>query len=307
MESLRAEYRELVEKEVRCKKVETMLKHGIQEETKTKEAMQQSLKQLTKEQKDVTKLENASFSKIMFTVLGKLDQQLEKEETEAAHAKAIYYVHKQAYEEAVYQVQKLNEEFLSLQYVANKILEVKHNLKQEMISQDSELFELDTKRAKCSGQLKEIEEAIHAGQNAQRQATKVLDILSSANNWALYDMLGGGVVSDMMKYQKLDEAQEELEYLQQKISSFQRELADVDLELIVSKTSFSFSTRMFDIAFDNIFSDYSVRSNINSAKTDMNTVISKIEKALELLVLNKQEEQTILQQLDTAITNKILK
>ena len=58
--------------------------------------------------------------------------------------------------------------------------------------------------------LRETEEAIGAGQEAHRQAQQVLDSLRSARGWGIYDLLGGGMLSGLMKHSRMDRAQQQL-------------------------------------------------------------------------------------------------
>ena len=72
--------------------------------------------------------------------------------------------------------------------------------------------------------LRETEEAIGAGQEAHRQAQQVLDSLRSARGWGIYDLLGGGMLSGLMKHSRMDRAQQQLESLRQALERFNREL-----------------------------------------------------------------------------------
>ena len=55
--------------------------------------------------------------------------------------------------------------------------------------------------------LRETEEALRAGQEAHRQAQQVLDTLRSAKGWGVYDLLGGGMISGLIKHSRMDQAQ----------------------------------------------------------------------------------------------------
>ena len=70
--------------------------------------------------------------------------------------------------------------------------------------------------------LRETEEAIGAGQEAHRQAQQVLDSLRSARGWGIYDLLGGGMLSGLMKHSRMDRAQQQLESLRQALERFNR-------------------------------------------------------------------------------------
>ena len=55
---------------------------------------------------------------------------------------------------------------------------------------------------------KEKQEAIVAGQQALRSLRQAQDCLSSARNWGIYDLLGGGLLSSLVKHSRMDKAQQ---------------------------------------------------------------------------------------------------
>ena len=61
-----------------------------------------------------------------------------------------------------------------------------------------------------------------------RQTEAVYGSLNSAGNWGTWDVLGGGLLTDMMKYSRLDDAQRGMEQLQSALRRYRAELADVD-------------------------------------------------------------------------------
>ena len=63
-------------------------------------------------------------------------------------------------------------------------------------------------------QIKEINEAISAGQIAEYLSERILDSLNSAENWGTWDLIGGGLVADLAKHSHLDTAQDMVEDLQ---------------------------------------------------------------------------------------------
>ena len=79
-------------------------------------------------------------------------------------------------------------------------------------------------------QLREIQEAADAGEAALDAAGQVLETLDSAEGCSTWDILGGGLLADLAKYEELDNAQEQVEQLQEKLRQFKTELADVTIE-----------------------------------------------------------------------------
>jgi hypothetical protein len=54
---------------------------------------------------------------------------------------------------------------------------------------------------------REIEEAIQAGKTALQALDDAERNISSARSFGVWDMLGGGFLSSMLKHSKMDEAQ----------------------------------------------------------------------------------------------------
>ena len=113
--------------------------------------------------------------------------------------------------------------------------------------------------------LRETEEAIGAGQEAHRQAQQVLDSLRSARGWGIYDLLGGGMLSGLMKHSRMDRAQQQLADLGRALERFNRELKDVRVQCSASAELSGF-WRVADLVWDGFISDWTVLSKISDAK-----------------------------------------
>ena len=111
---------------------------------------------------------------------------------------------------------------------------------------------------------KELEEAMQAGESALAIADKVLRKLDSAKGWSTYDLIGGGGISDLMKYSHLDDAQKLINELQSQLSRFKTELLDVKISLHTNIEIDSF-LRFADFWFDGIFSSIAVHDKIKNS------------------------------------------
>jgi hypothetical protein len=90
--------------------------------------------------------------------------------------------------------------------------------------------------------------------------------LASAGDLATYDtFLGGGMFGDMMKYDRMDQAQRLLHDADQALRHLSVELKDVGMSAVVNGLAVDGLTQTFDVWFDNIFSDWSVRTRIMDA------------------------------------------
>ena len=57
-----------------------------------------------------------------------------------------------------------------------------------------------------TNEMREIREAIQAGERALTSLRKAEEKLTSASNWGLWDIFGGGLISGIAKHNKMNEA-----------------------------------------------------------------------------------------------------
>ena len=76
-----------------------------------------------------------------------------------------------------------------------------------------------------------MQEAVQAGERALQSLYAARDKLGSARNWGIFDMLGGGFISDFVKHSKMNDAAALMEQAKSDIQRFQRELRDVQVSL----------------------------------------------------------------------------
>ena len=145
-----------------------------------------------------------------------------------------------------------------------------------------QLMEMDRRQAELEHQLREVREALFAGRRAETCLSQVLDSLDSAEGWGMWDMFGGGMISTMMKHERLDDAQDGLRQVQRALSDFRTELADVGDIQIPDISIGSFAT-FADYFFDGFFVDWYVQSNINDAQHGVSQVHMKVTNALHIL------------------------
>ena len=127
------------------------------------------------------------------------------------------------------------------------------------------IIALEERLAELQSRLRELEEARSAGEDVRRRLDQVLASLGSAENWGTWDVIGGGLLTDMMKYSRLDEAQHSMEQMQSALRRYRRELADVAALHIGDFRPDGF-TWTLDVLFDNIFFDWSVLEQISNSR-----------------------------------------
>ena len=149
--------------------------------------------------------------------------------------------------------------------------------------------------------LRETEEAIGAGQEAHRQAQQVLDSLRSARGWGKYDLLGGGMLSGLMKHSRMDRAQQQLESLRQALERFNRELKDMQVQCSASAELSGF-WRVADLAWDGLISDWTVLSKISDAKERVERTDEQLMQVMDRL---QQTRRRILEQNESGIKKRL--
>ncbi|MGH3488131.1 MAG: hypothetical protein ACRDP8_09510 [Actinopolymorphaceae bacterium] len=129
----------------------------------------------------------------------------------------------------------------------------------------------------------ETTEAYAAGEAALALVEQAVQLLGKAESWSTFDtFLGGGLLTDAMKYQRMDEAADLLHRADVALGQFSRELADVGIGA-VGGVQVDGMTRTFDVFFDNIFSDLAVRSRIQDARRQAETARDAVRQALSQL------------------------
>lgn len=126
----------------------------------------------------------------------------------------------------------------------------------------------------------EVQEAIAAGETALRSLKDVQKELDSAKNWGIVDLFGGGLITDLIKHSKMNNASEYMETAKADLHRFQRELRDVTVVTEIHVDVSEFLT-FADYFFDGLIADYMVQSKINDARNQVETAISQVEAILK--------------------------
>ena len=124
-------------------------------------------------------------------------------------------------------------------------------------------------------EFREINEAVLAGERALNSLREAKSKLNSARAWGVYDILGGGMISSIVKHSKVNDANEWLEQANRDLRRFAKELRDVPGEELYVQAGDLAST--LDIFFDNIFSDFIVQNRINEAREEIDRLINRVQ------------------------------
>lgn len=245
-----------------------------------------------KEQADVDKLEGGSLKAFFYNVIGKMDEKLTKEREEAYVAAVKYDAAAKELESVEEDLEKNEKELETLLGCETEYEELLEKKKEAMKNSGhwamEKVFEFEQRITYLNNQERELDEALEAGLEAENIVKDVLDSLSSAESWGTFDLLGGGIIADAIKYSNLDDAQNLIENLQEQLRRFKTELTDVtiDTELDVQVDGF---LQFADYFFDNLFTDWAVMDKIHNSQLQVENTKDQIESVLEKLRGMKEE------------------
>jgi hypothetical protein len=241
---------------------------------------------LAEEKADVDKLQGLGLTALFYTILGSKEEQLEIERQELLTATLKFEEAKSAIEalqlESAQLVAELGE-YDDLESEFHEILEAKIKfIKENNYPQGKELLELTELESSITSYQKEIKEAIQAGQETISALESAAQDLQSAENWGTWDMLGGGLISTAVKHSRIDSAQNSINLAQQKLRTFQRELADIEGQ---KDGVFDIDglTKFADYFFDNLITDWIVQRKITDSLDQTNNQLKEITSIIEAL------------------------
>lgn len=240
---------------------------------------------MRKEQDDVDRLNARSLTAFFYRATGKMGEKLTKEEAEAYAAAVKYDAAKnelQAVNNDIEYCQRRLSELQDCEQQYEKVLKEKtEQIKQSGVPEAGRIMQIENEIAFLENQQKEIQEAINAGNQAFYIAQKILEDLDSAKNWSTFDLMGGGLIADMAKYDKLNKVQDQIQDLQNALRGFRTELADVTERisgnLYVEIGDF---LHFADYFFDGLFTDWMVYDKINDSRNRTMQTSDQIQKLL---------------------------
>lgn len=129
---------------------------------------------------------------------------------------------------------------------------------------------------------KEINEAILAGEIALDRLKEAEKHLNSASNWGILDLLGGNLISGMMKHSEIRDASRKVEEAKIELRNFRDELADIqDIDnLHIEIDGF---LEFADYLFDGLFADLLVQSRISDYSKQVEQAMDRVQDILFVL------------------------
>ena len=262
--------------------------------------------QFVREERDVQRLEGLSLGSIFYTVLGDKEQRLDRERQEFLAAKLQR-------DQCQFAISSLELDLADLKYKLSALgnldsayqalLERKEKI---LLSSGNDLtrqlLDLSGQQANLLADRKELWEAVSAGQAVLTTLDGVINSLNSAERWGNCDMLGCGMLADLAKHSKIDEARDQVHQAQELLRRFQGELADIQSAESFLIDISSFDT-FVDFFLDGLIVDWIVQSKIQNSLERTNQVRQRVKAVLQGLETRLAENQG---QLDNLIKQRKL-
>ena len=291
MDDFERELKRLREEVARSEQLKSRL-GGLKSRREQLAAQEEELRERrVDEAEDVEQLEGRSLARYFYSLMGSLDERLERERREAREAAvrhdSVVYELGDVDDDIEETMRELSELMGCEQRYESAVERRAESLKASGTPRGKRLMELERAMAMLDRRERETDEAIAAGMNAADAASRVADSLSGASAWGVVDVFSDGILADIMKYSHIDNAQAEMEQLRVALRRFDTELADIGatIDTNVAGGFLGFA----DIFFDNFFTDFAVRSRINNALDSAENVLHRIEDALARLRALKEE------------------
>ncbi len=260
--------------------------------------------QLEKEELDVESLEGKSVAHIFYSILGNIDKHLSKERQEALAARLKYDQSVRELEEVKSQINKLileKDQYRNCESTYKRLYEQKKELLLQSNSDTADrILSLTEQFSLITNHRKEVKEAIGAGSKVISHLDNALKSLDSAHGWGTWDLLGGGLISDLAKHSHIDAAKNEVEQTQLALSRFRTELADVRINSEISIDTNGFA-KFADFFFDGLIADWCMQSRIQASQESVANTRNKVNQVVSRLISMEQSEASKLELIEKEI------
>lgn len=291
-------------------KMESMLDKLKEKLKELKNLQLQYETELEKEEVDVDKLSKMNLTSLFYTILGSKEEQIGKERQEALAAKLKYdniVNQREAVESQISKLETEKRQFAHCEQDYEKLFQTKYEmLKQTTDTNAEKICELENNISMIKSNKKEIEEAIAAGERVINALQSTQESLDSAESWGTWDLLGGGLISDMVKHSNIDDARYSADMVQNYLNEFQTELADVKISSQINVNIEGFE-KFADFFFDGLIADWIVQSRIHDSMESVYTVKSEVDKVLIKLRQMKTTDKENIVRLENELSNLIEK
>ncbi|WP_276352011.1 hypothetical protein [Cohnella caldifontis] len=276
-------------------KLERRLNHLDVELSDRRWTAEECRQRLDKERKEEEKLAASSFAQFWHGLFGDWEERLSKERKEAAEAKLKYDAALALLERLETDREQTKRELAEVAGAdaeLTRIMELKEEWIREFDPDTAQRLEaIAGQAAEAQRLLKEIREAEAAGEDARQALRQAEDRLGSAGDWGVYDLLGGGMISTMIKHGRIDEAREHIHDAQHHLRRFARELQDVNMGFGAGGPEIGGFLSFADYFFDGLIADWMVQGRIRDSIDSVHAHQGKLNEAMRALSGRRSEQE----------------
>jgi len=244
---------------------------------------------LARERKDVERLRGLSWSAMLHALLGSAERKLRDEEREVVEAQ----FHKEAAED---DLTRARDEAADVERrladlgglddaeaaYERSLAEAEQHALREKGSDGAELRTLAKRAGRLAGVARRLDRALAKGDAAIAALSAVRDTLGRAEQWSVMDLFGGGVVSSLVKHDKINAARRKLTEARRDLTAFEKHverlLDDTEIEL-----KFDGFVRFADSFVDNLYHDFIVAQRLSTAQYSVRKALTRIKEQVQRL------------------------
>ncbi|EGT3616202.1 hypothetical protein FHH43_08145 [Clostridium perfringens] len=264
-------------------------------------------KNLIKEEKDVEKLKEFSFSNLMASIMRDKKEKLNKEEREYLDAKLKYDNLKSDIknlnndlEEEKKKLRELQEEDNQYEALISQKIDILKrsnlNVKDEIIKYENEITSLLNEKVL-------VLEALNETENALMIADEIKSALDGIENWEAYTIIGAGVINPIEKSEKIDFAKSTMERLKYSVEMLNRELKSVRKAMSLEDKDTSGLVYIFDNFFNCMFNDFSDKEDTKGTLYEIFELEGEVRRVAEKLKNEEIRVNTKVRELNEKLEN----
>jgi hypothetical protein len=221
------------------------------------------------ESADVARLERLSFARVWASLRGDTAERIEKERGEEQAARYRLEVASEQHRAVLEQAREAEERKARLGDVAARRAEARERVESWVLTHGGPtadaLTETLRRVALLEAEQREVQEAAAAADAVLTPLTEATRLLEAASGWSTYDLLGGGMVTDLVKRDRMNAAAEQLRAADQALRYLSAELSDLG-QRAAYEVMLPGGLDAFDLWFDDIFSSWAVHNRIGDAQ-----------------------------------------
>lgn len=243
---------------------------------------------------DLVKLQKLSLRKLFITVLGDMEERLEKERQEYLFAVLEGQAAKRSLKAMLYEQKILNRKLNELKGIEKKVERLLKRAEIKALIKDSKTAKhvksINAEILQIHSMVGEIKEANKAGDVAKKWLHELGDSISKFESWGGNLVLsqsyhGKGRNSSYLKKREVDRSKGLIFKCQGALNRFNNELSDFSSELNFDSTDHLEVIHDFlNIFLDNLITDWIVREQIYSSLHAAEMIYDKVSRIQQMLI-----------------------